>query len=236
MTVWQVSLTFIVASLQTSMEQPNGAFERGGSDDDFDARDLSREEWDESASLAVSASSEQVTIAKQETKDVVRLKLLVLLVLIISAGAVASFIYLYLKWVEEKAFCDEFHDHADKILQSVGSTVDNILGSFDSLAVSTISLARATNQTWPFVTLPDFAVRMSKVLPLSRTFVMQMLPLVTPSQRDEWEAYTVQNDYWVNESIEVQREFQNYYGPTDYDTESYGTIHGDFEDIPANER
>jgi hypothetical protein len=221
------------------MVQPNvgGARTEGArGDDDFDTRDLSMEEWDESASLAVSASSEQMTIARQETKDVMRLRLLVLLVLIISAGAVASFIYLYLKWMEEKAFRDEFHGHADKILQSVGSTVDNILGSFDSLAVSTISLARATNQTWPFVTLPDFAVRMAKILPLSRTFVMYMLPLVTPSQRDELEAYTVQNDYWVNESIEVQKEFQNYYGPTEYDTESYGTIRGDFADIPANER
>jgi hypothetical protein len=116
------------------------------------------------------------------------------------------------------------------------SRCNKLQGSFDSLAVSTISLARATNQTWPFVTLPDFAVRMAKILPLSRTFVMYMLPLVTPSQRDEWEAYTVQNDYWVNESIKIQKEFQNYYGPTEYDTESYGTIHGDFADIPANER
>jgi hypothetical protein len=122
-----------------------------------------------------------------------------------------------------------------KILQTAGNTIDSVLGEFDSVAVSLVSHARASNQTWPFVTLPDFAVRMSKIVPLARTLNIYVLPMVTPKERREWETYAKRNDDWVNETVDVQRDFKNYYGPNEYDIMPHNIIHSDAGNIPYNE-
>jgi hypothetical protein len=211
-----------------------------GACNNMGARDGVVEDWDEGASsvpvYASSHNTPHAAIATKETKDVLRLRLVVFFVLITFTIAVATSVYLHLHWNEESKFREHFHDDADKILQAVGSTLDNILGSFDSLAVSSISLARATNQSWPFVTLPHFAVRMSKLVPLSRSVVTFLSPIVQPKQRQAWEAYSVQNDDWLYESIELQREFKHYYGSYENHTLDLGKLHGDFGEIPQNER
>jgi hypothetical protein len=204
---------------------------RGNGDDDGDG---SRTDSDATERQAPGLTPIADTIAQEETQVVFRLKMVVLLVLIISAVGVAFTVYFYLDKNEEESFRTEFADHAEKVIQGVGHTIDNLLGSFDSLAVLWVSYARATNQTWPFVTLPDFAVRMSKIVPLSHTLNMNIVPIVTPAQRKKWEAYVVQNDDWVNETIEVQRGFKNYFGPDDYDTAPHHIIHGDYSDILYN--
>jgi hypothetical protein len=109
--------------------------------------------------------------------------MVVLLVLVLSAVGVALTVYFYLRKSEQESFRTEFEDNANEVIQGVGHTIDNLLGSFDSLAVLWVSYARATNQTWPFVTLPDFAVRMSKIVPLSHT---NIVPIVTPAVKLTW--------------------------------------------------
>jgi hypothetical protein len=179
-------------------------------------------------------SEEEALIGKQETAVVTRLRLVLLCVLAGSAVGVASIVYTYLKQSEVSAFHAQFKDDSEKILQTAGNAIDSVLGAFDSAAVTWVSYARATNQTWPFVTLPDFAVRMSKIVPLSRTIIMNVVPIVTAAQRREWEAYVTRNDGWVNETIDVQRDYKNYNGPDDYHTTSYPILHDDFNDIPYN--
>jgi hypothetical protein len=200
-------------------------------DDDLDG---SRTDSEATEKQTTGSTPVADAIAQEETAVVFRLKMVVLLVLIVSAVGVAFTVYFYLHKSEEAAFRTEFEDHADKVVQGVGHTIDNLLGSFDSLAVLWVSYARATNQSWPFVTLPDFAVRMSKIVPLSHTLNMNIVPIVTPAQRKKWEAYVLQNDDWVNETITVQRGFKNYFGPDDYDTAPHHIVHGDYSDIPYN--
>jgi hypothetical protein len=174
-------------------------------------------------------------IGKQETAIVTRLRLVLLFVLAVSAVGVASTVYVYLKSIEESAFHTQFKHDSVKILQTTANTIDSILGASDNLAVLSVSFARATNQTWPFVTLPDFPVRMAKIMPSTRTFNMNILPLVKPARRKEWEAYVLQHDDWVNETADVQRDFKNFNGVYEYDTMPHNIIHGDFDDIPYNE-
>jgi hypothetical protein len=177
-------------------------------------------------------------IAKNETKTVFRLKLTVILVLIVAAVLAAVLIYRYTAGTEESQFKDQFANDASKVLAAAGSSLDRTLGALDSLAVTLVSSARALNQSWPFVTLPDFAVRASKILPLSDAVYISVNPLVTTKTRKDWEAYSLQNNYWVNETMAVQATFKGYYGAkTTYDPlPPDSVINGDTGDIPYNVR
>jgi hypothetical protein len=184
----------------------------------------------------IGESKNDGAIARQETKAVLLLKLMVLLVLALSAIAVSYSVHRYTTGSEESQFEEQFVGDSNKVLEAIGISLDKTLGSFDSLAVTLVSSARAANETWPFVTLPDFAVRVSKILSLSDAFTINVLPIVTPEQRTKWATYSVQNDYWVNESMAIQETWDNYYGPVVYDWEPYGVIHGDSGDVPYNVR
>jgi hypothetical protein len=180
-------------------------------------------------------SEKEEVIAKNETKTVLRLKLVVLLVLVFSAVAVGTAVYIYTSGSEKSQFEQQFNDDSNKVLEAISSTIDKTLDSYDSLSVTLVSYARATNQTWPFVTLPDFAVRMSKLLPLSDAVAISVAPIVTPDKRLEWEAYALEHDSWVNESMAIQETWKNYYGPVIYDWEPTRVIHGDLGAVPYNE-
>jgi hypothetical protein len=175
--------------------------------------------------------------AKHKTKAVVRLRLIVGSVLLCSAAILAVSVYYYLSLSEYNQFKRQWKEDSHKILEAVGNSFDKTLGLMDEIAVSFLSIARATNQTWPFVTMPDFAVRMKKVLPLTDGFVVSMLPVVSVSQRKQWEAYALKHDSWVNEGMSVQENWEEgYYGPVVYDGVSDGVIHSTFGDLPYNER
>ena len=175
-------------------------------------------------------------ISKKETKDVLHLKLLVLFILVVAASTIASCVYIYITRNETSQFESKFHNDADKISVAVGSSLHRTLGLLDSLSVTYVSYARNQNDSWPFVTLPDFGARMAKLLPLTDAVSISLLPIIHPDVRNEWEAYSVSNDEWVNESIAIQDTWDGYYGPIDYGWEPYGYIHGDFGDIEANVR
>lgn len=196
---------------------------------------------DDSASDRVPTSQkndsqgEQV-IAKQETIDVFRLKLVVLLVLMVSAASIASAVFIYLSKAEQNQFEEEFLDQSHKVLEAIGSSLDKTFGLFDSVAVAFVSFARATNQKWPFVTMPDFALRMSKLLPLTDAVNINILPLVTSQNREAWEAYSLTNEHWINEGMAFQESWDGYHGPVVYNGTTNGVIHGDFGNLPYNVR
>jgi hypothetical protein len=184
----------------------------------------------------VEEESSPVTIAKEETKNVVRLKLATLLVLVSAAIGIAAFTYSYLTHSELAAFRHQFADDSEKVFEAIGRSLDQALASFDNLAVSLVSSAHTTQQTWPFVTIADFPVRLSKVLPLSHAILISVFHVVTPKQRLRYEAYTASHDNWVNESMAVQEDWGGYHGTIEYNGEQNPIIHGDFDNVPYNER
>lgn len=162
-------------------------------------------------------------IVKRETRVVRGMRLVVLLVLVASSVLLAIFVHSYLKTTEENAFRDEFHSDADKVLDSMSSTLKQTLGSVDALSVSMVSYAKASNATWPFVTLPDFAVRSTKTRRLAKTIFMTVYMIVKGDEREEWEAYSKENNGWVEEGLDVQSRDKDYHGPLirDYSTIDY---------------
>jgi hypothetical protein len=175
-------------------------------------------------------------VSKKETKDVLYLKLLVLFILVVSATTIASCVYVYITRNETAQFESKFKNDADKVLVAIGSSLHRTMGLLDSLAVTYVSYARDQNDSWPFVTLPDFGARMAKLLPLTDAILISVLPIIYPEDRKEWEEYSLDNDSWVNESIVLQETWDGYYGPINHDWEPYGHIFGDHGDIEANIR
>jgi hypothetical protein len=224
--------THLQAMASQALYDGSGRDDNGG----HSHRSEDSNESDDSSGEVDQRESGGATLVVRETKSVGRLKRAVLVVLIGSAIGVALTTYLHLSILEEDRFQRQFHDEAHKILESVGKSLDKTLGLMDSIAVAYVSHARANNDTWPFVTLPDYALQITKVLPLSDAFVLSMVPIVTPKQRADWEAYSVAHDGWVNENMAIQESWGKYNGPVTYNGLSNPTVHGDYEDIPQNIR
>jgi hypothetical protein len=175
---------------------------------------------------STSSPSDAAQIAKKETSAVKGLKLLVLAVLVLSMVTITVGVYIFSSNSEQQDFEDAIADYTVKILASLGENIDLTLGAADTFVVTIVSLAKATNQTWPFVTIPDFAVRGAKIRSLSQVTYLNLYQYVSNENRAAWEAYTAMHGpQWVNESIAIQEEDENYKGPTIWDYENWDVIH-----------
>jgi hypothetical protein len=205
-----------------------------GMDDDDDATDSKHDDDDKDDD--VQSVLEPIAIASGASKTIFRIKWVAVGVLVGSAAILAASVYFYLSRGELRQFRRQHSSDSLKVLEAVGSSIDKTLGLLDDLAISLLSVARVTNQSWPFVTLPDFAVRMTKILPLTDAIVVNVLPIVKGSERKAWETYSLAHDDWVNEGMAVQEAWEGYYGPVVYDGIPNGIVHSDFENLPYNTR
>ena len=176
-------------------------------------------------SKAKPEKEEEPGIASQETKNVLRLKCIVILVLIASTVAVAVAVYKYVSNAERKTFEANFEDDSSKVLEAMGSALDHTLASVDGFLVTLASYARKSNSTWPMVTLPDYAVRLAKLRSLSHAVLVSQYHFVTGEQRESWENYTVANNGWVQEGIDVQASDETFHGKIVTDYWTRGDIH-----------
>lgn len=159
------------------------------------------------------SNSKTEAIAKRETRIVCGMRLIVLLVLVASTAFLAIFVHSYLRDAEQEEFRREFTSEAKKVLESIGATIEHTLGSVDALAVAMVTYAQAANETWPCVTLPNFAVRATKTRRLAKSVLMTVHPLVEDPDRAKWQNYTRTHNGWVQESLAVQSRDEHFHGP-----------------------
>ena len=154
-------------------------------------------------------------IALRESKAIGGLRSVVFGLLFVSMVLVATFTYIFTSRVEVTEFEHQFEEDANKILQSVGASVDSTMAAVDAFVIGILSYARETNQTWPFVTVPDLEARASKVLALTKAVVIFEFLLVMPEQREKWESYTAEKGpAWVKDSMDFLKrtnKFQDAY-------------------------
>jgi hypothetical protein len=171
----------------------------------------------------------------EETKLVNRYRVIVMVVLLVSTIGVAFGVYLYISQTEVHQFEKSFHDDAQKVFESIGSSLEQMLGSIDILSATVVSTAHYTNQSWPFVTIPGFAIHAAKVRSASDGIGIFFQPLVTADERSQWEEYSIANHGWVIESMHLQEMDPNYFGPITYNFETHPFIYGVDGTIPFNE-
>ena len=166
-------------------------------------------------------------VSKVENQRVIRLRMLLMLTLIMSVIILSFMVHRYIVTKELNQFRDEFKNDAHKVFGSVGGSLQRSLSVMNEFAVAYVSYEttmaerlhndNATSTTlWPFVTLPNFALHASKLLPLTDGVFVSMMPIVDPSLKTQWEEYAVQNDDWVNETLQIQNVWDGYHGEKTY--------------------
>eukprot|EP00934_Nitzschia_sp_Nitz4_P002155 Nitzschia sp. Nitz4//scaffold6_size259037//151917//155608//NITZ4_001087-RA/size259037-processed-gene-0.270-mRNA-1//-1//CDS//3329556932//2155//frame0 len=170
---------------------------------------------------------DQPAIAQQEQRNVFRLRMLVMLVLLASTIGVAIGVFMYVDNAEQRDFEEQYHDDSHKVLASIGTSLDLTLGAVDAFIVALVSYARDTNSSWPFVTFPDYAVRTSKLRSISKAVLSTQYHWVEDEERSSWENYSVDHDEWVQAGIDTQKTDKNFKGTIVSSFWTRGDIHDD---------
>ena len=131
----------------------------------------------------------------------------VVFILIVAIGAVALAMNNWISTNELTTFKEQFHSDAILIIESIEKTLTHNIDVADSFIVNMVSTAHETNQVWPFVTIPSFAVKAFHVLEQTKAFSINVYPVVTPTDRNKWENYTKANNEWIEESLNVEEDY-----------------------------
>ena len=164
-------------------------------------------------------------IGADYTKNIFLIRMILIGVILLSTTGVAVAVFMYVREVEQANFESSFEQDSLKLFEAVGMVLAATLGAVDTFALGMVSYSQYANKTWPFVTVPDFAVRGAKLISLCKATVVNAQPLVADKQRDEWEKYALMNDGWVNEGIHVQNRDGNYKGNNVTEWEPVGFIY-----------
>jgi hypothetical protein len=176
---------------------------------------------------AHTGSEESEQFAVKETKALFWIRLFLFSVVLMSSVTVAVVVYYHTSGAESKEFEERFDHEATKIFEAVGGSLDLSLGAIDSFIVGLLCYARTTNATWPFVTLPDYAVRVAKLRAFSKAFVVGQYHFVRGDQREEWEEYSFAHDSWVTEAMQFQKKDRNFHGKLMSEYKPYGIHNND---------
>jgi hypothetical protein len=153
-------------------------------------RSTSSGDWHSMLEDDLSVSSRREELASKESRAVTKLKLLVFGSLFCSMVAVALVAYFLTSQAEQDNFELKFHDDANKLLGNMGQNLQRTMEAADAFITSITSYAAHTNQTWPYVVIPDFAVRAEKVRSLCGAVYLNTYQFVEHAQRKEWENFT----------------------------------------------
>jgi uncharacterized protein YejL (UPF0352 family) len=155
-------------------------------------------------------------IAAKETREVRQVKCVVLLVVFMSVlGCLA--VFSYSKRLEQSQFEKSFYSDGNKVLESLQSSIERSLVALDNLAMNIITVSRVSNQSFPFVAVPDFGKHVATVAPIVGSHTTSYAPLVRLSERREWENFASEKNtavpLFVKETIAFQETYPFYYGP-----------------------
>jgi hypothetical protein len=178
---------------------------------------------------------DKMMLADQKRTNRVNLyRSIVIIILILVTICVSIGVYYYISQSEIYQFEQTFINDSNKVFESMGKILERTFHALDILAATIVSTAYYTNQSWPFITIPGFAIHAAKARSLSDGIMIFFLPIVTSKERLEWESYSMEHYGWVNETIQLQKRDSNYFGPMiDYFMTSPYIV-DDYDIIPYN--
>lgn len=111
---------------------------------------------------------------------------------------------------------------ADEITEFSGIRAKQIFDSAQALAASITTYASSVNDTWPFVTYPDFEVDAQLLNRRTGSSTVSINSLVDAMQREEWEKYSTAH---ANGWLASAHEFDKTVDPALYVDKRYDTSH-----------
>lgn len=150
-------------------------------------------------------STKNDAVDKKQNRAVARLGFTVFFILLVVTFAASFSVYFYTSQQEEEGFEQHFHDQATKVVNTFAFNAKRRLEAMNGFSEQVTSHAINTNATFPMVTLPDFERRATNMLALSEIVAVLIFPIVTAEQREEWTAYSVANQGWIDEGLALQQ-------------------------------
>jgi hypothetical protein len=144
--------------------------------------------------------------ASRETKNVFRLRVTVICILILATAGISCGVYAVTQSAEKAEFDAQLTGNSDKVLRSFEEIFKEKFGALSTLGVSFTSFASGHNLTWPFVTMNDFQQRAASARRVSNALYTQILPIISGANKEEWERYSVENKGWLDEARQYQQE------------------------------
>ena len=95
---------------------------------------------------------------------------------------------------------EQFVEHADRIANNFNDRLHADLLALHSFSIAATSFALDTGNSWPMITIPDFAVRSWTTRQEMRAETLCLLPIVTADKRQEWENYAMYNHEWIEQA------------------------------------
>ena len=174
------------------------------------AGDSTSVQSDLSGGTPVQAS--RTLLAQKETRQIGWLKITALVAFVLATCFASVYIYLATKQSEQSQFQEAYSEQAFQVIDQFASNLLHTIGILDQFSVTISSLAAFTNTTWPFLTLPDFALRVASIQNLAKhANGVNFSPLVSQLQRQAWESYCLRlAQGWVSAGLSQEQNGMDY--------------------------
>ncbi|CAB9503263.1 Receptor-type guanylate cyclase gcy [Seminavis robusta] len=181
------------------------------SDDEMFQDDDDHTSTKASGTLANNSSDESTStiknrISKKESQNVFRLRLLVVLVLLLTALAISYTVYWLTSSAEAEEFKVQYEGAAEKIIASFEDIMHK-MGSISTLGVAFTAYSVNFGDNWPFIALPNFQQRAGNARHMSGALFVGVAPVVTRENFDAWDEYvTSEDNRWIDEADVYQEQ------------------------------
>eukprot|EP00977_Amphora_coffeiformis_P003232 scaffold599_cov180-Amphora_coffeaeformis.AAC.3 len=153
----------------------------------------------------LAADQERQTLARRETRAVMALRIVVLLVLLCTGAAMSYWTFSYARNLEEDDFESSFASASQAVLESFHDAMQNNFGSIDALSSAVTEHALSTGQTFPNVTFPGFHILAASTRVMTNAIYVFYIPLVTEEMRWPYEAYCQEQQGYIFPSFFQQQ-------------------------------
>jgi hypothetical protein len=139
-------------------------------------------------------------IAKRESANVYRLKLLVITTMLISSAVISVAMFISSRNSELDELELQFLGASKLLTDSFIHIAEKRIEAMAALKVAVVShgLYYSESRSWPFVTIPNFQERSRIVHDSSMSLFVSLHPLVNDVYRSKWEQYVAgSGSHWM---------------------------------------
>eukprot|EP00977_Amphora_coffeiformis_P020451 scaffold8271_cov171-Amphora_coffeaeformis.AAC.8 len=150
------------------------------------------------------AEEEQQQLAQNENTAVRLIRLFTALVLVAATTVVSLVVYDFTRDKEVQDFEDHFSFSAGKVVDQFKINAERRISALQAFSAAHTTWAKYSNESFPFVTLPEFERSAAYTIELAQVLSIMTFPIVQTEQRQAWEAYSVEHYGWMAEGMALQ--------------------------------
>lgn len=166
--------------------------------DDTSVGDISFNQAIDTSRTQDSPCTEDDMKLQGKSRQVFRLKIVVLIALVIAAVFAGVAAYILSNNQQQQRFEVSFRGDAEKLVHSFSRATENIYWAGLSLSITITSFAMTSNSQWPNVTLPDFSLQSRGALSLAHATGIRFGPVIYNETRIAFEQYAVKSQHLLD--------------------------------------